>query len=401
MKTWITLFAMAVSAQAADWPQFLGPARDGHAAADEKALPDSFSGDPKVLWEHPLGSGHTGPAVVDGKVIIAHRQGGEVLVEALEAATGKGLWKFSYATDYRDSFGMDDGPRAVPAVSEGRVIVHGAEGMVHALSLTDGKLLWKVDTVKEFNSPQGFFGRVCAPLVVDGKVILTTGGTKAVVAFDAKDGHVAWSGGNEEASYASPVLSSPKTLTCWLRDNLTTLDIASGKILSAEHFRPAIEASVSAATPIKTDHGWFVSAEYDVGGSLWDIGDDGSLKKTWSGDDGINCHYATPVYHDGHVYGFDGRQESGQTLRCWSTATHEVKWNSPRVRGGTLLIVKDKLVVLTESGELWVVRATAEKFETLLSTQVLRAGHRSYAAFSDGVFFARDGERLIAVSLAQ
>lgn len=399
MKTLITSLILAATAHAADWPQFLGPARDGHAAAEEKALPDSFSGDPKVLWEHPLGSGHAGPVVVEGKVVIAHRQGGDVVVEALEATTGKSVWKFSYATDYRDSFGMDDGPRAVPAVSEGRVFVHGAEGMVHALSLTEGKLLWKVDTVKDFNSPQGFFGRVCAPLVTDGKVIVTTGGTKAVVAFDVKDGHVAWSSGNEDASYASPVLSSPKTLTCWLRDNLTTLDLVSGKVLSAEHFRPAIEASVSAATPIKTDHGWFVSAEYDVGGSLWDIGDKGSLKKTWSGDDGINCHYATPVYHEGHVYGFDGRQESGQTLRCWSTATHEVKWISPRVRGGTLLIVKDKLLVLTESGELWVVRATAEKFESMLSAQILRAGHRSYAAFSDGVFFARDGEKLVAVKL--
>lgn len=399
MKTLTIALTLAAATQAADWPQFLGPTRDGHAAAEEKALPDSLSGDAKVLWEHPLGSGHTGPVVVEGKVIIAHRQGGDVVIEALEATTGKSVWKFSYATDYRDSFGMDNGPRAVPAVSDGRVFVHGAEGMVHALSMADGKLLWKVDTVKEFNSPQGFFGRVCAPLVADGKVIITTGGTKAVAAFDAKDGHVVWSSGNDEASYASPVLSSPKTLTCWLRDNLTTLELASGKVLSAEHFRPAIEASVSAATPIKTDQGWFVSAEYDVGGSLWAIGDDGSLKKTWSGDDSINCHYATPVYHNGHVYGFDGRQESGQTLRCWSTATHEVKWNSPRVRGGTLLIVKDKLVVHTESGELWIVRATSEKFDQLLSAQILRAGHRSYAAFSDGVFFARDGEKLVAVKL--
>lgn len=399
MKKWITLFTVTASLQAADWPQFLGPTRGGHAAAEEKALPDSFSDDPKVLWEHPLGSGHAGPVTVDGKVVIAHRQGGDVVVEALEMATGKSVWKFSYATDYRDSFGMDDGPRAVPAVSEGRVIVHGAEGMLHALSLADGKLLWKVDTVKDFNSPQGFFGRACAPLIVDGKVIVTTGGKNAVVAIDAKDGRVEWSSGNEEASYASPVISSPKTLTCWLRDNLSTFDLTSGKLLSAEHFRPAIEASVSAATPIKTDHGWFVSAEYDVGGSLWDIGDDGSLKKTWSGENSINCHYATPVYHEGHVYGFDGRQESGQTLRCWSTATHEVKWNSPRLRGGTLLIVKDKLVVLTESGELWVVRATPEKFDSLLSAQVLRAGHRSYPAFSDGTVFARDGEKLVAVKL--
>ena len=92
MKTWISLWALVASVQAADWPQFLGPARDGHVAAEEKALPDNFSGDPKVQWEHPLGSGHTGPVVVEGKVIIVHRQGGDVVIEALEAKTGKSVW---------------------------------------------------------------------------------------------------------------------------------------------------------------------------------------------------------------------------------------------------------------------------------------------------------------------
>jgi len=403
MKTilaWLALGACSW-APAADWPQFLGPTRNGHAGADEKALPDQFSGDPKVLWEYEVGSGHAGPAVIDGKVIVIHRQAGDVLVEALDVDTGMVLWKFSYATEYRDSFGMDEGPRATPTVSGGRVFVHGAEGIIHALSLADGKLLWEVDTAKDFNSPQGYFGRVCAPLVADGRVIVTTGGSKAVVAFDEKDGHVLWSSGEDDASYASPVLSSPKILTCWLRNNLTTFDIVSGKVLSAEHFRPAIDASVSAATPIKTDHGWFISAEYDVGASLWDIGESGSLKKTWSGEDAISCHYATPVYLDGFVYGFDGRQETGQTLRCWNTTTHEVKWISPRMKGGTLLMVKDKLVVLTESGELWVVPATPKNFEPQLTAQILRAGHRSYPAFSRGVVYARDANKLVAVRLAQ
>ncbi len=396
----LALLGLSISSAtwAADWPQFLGPNRDGSTAATEKALPETLS-EPTKLWSHDVGSGQAGPVVVGDMVIIAHRKGDDVLVEALRVADGHEVWKFSYATPYRDSFGMDNGPRAVPTVADGTVFVHGAEGMVHALSLADGKLLWKADTVTQFNSPPGYFGRACAPLVVDGKVIVTPGGSKAVVAFDAKDGSVKWSSGEDEASYSSPVMSSDKVLTCWLRNNLTTFDLATGNVLNKEFFRPSIDASVSAATPIKTDKGWFVSAEYDVGASLWDISTDGKLAKTWSGENAISCHYSTPVYHDGMVFGFDGRQERGQTLRCWSTAEKKVLWESPRTHGGTMLRVQDKLVVVTEEGEVWVVRAKGEKFDSLLSAQILHAGHRSYAAYSNGVIFVRDGSTLVAVKL--
>lgn len=399
MRTLFLLCFVVASAHAADWPQFLGPARDGKAAESEKALADKFDGEPKKLWQHDVGTGQAGPAVADGKVIITHRVGSMVQIEALSAEDGHVLWQFSYEATYRDSFGMDNGPRAVPSMSGGAVYVHGAEGMLHALSLADGKLLWKADTVAQFQSGQGFFGRACAPLVVDGKVIITPGGSKAVVAFDAKDGSVKWASGEDEASYSSPVLSSSQVLACWLRNNLMTFDVLTGKELGKERFRPAIDASVSAATPVKTDKGWFVSAEYDVGASLWDIGEDGRLNKSWSGDDAISCHYSTPVFHDGAVFGFDGRQERGQTLRCWSTADKKVKWESPRTHGGTVLLVKDKLVVVTEEGELWIVRANPEKFDALLTAQILRAGHRSYAAFSNGVLFARDGQKLVAVRI--
>lgn len=400
------LFAAAAlisvtEARAADWPQFLGPARNGVAAADEQPVPGEFKSEPKVVWEKTLGSGHAGPAVAGGRVVVFHREGGNSVVEALEPGMGNALWRTVFPTSYRDSFGMDDGPRATPAVSDGRVFIHGADGVLTAIALADGQQLWQVDTVKTFDSPQGFFGRACAPLVHDGRVIITPGGAggKAVAAFDVKDGSLKWAAGDDEASYSSPVVTSPTVLTCWLRNHLTTLDLLSGKVLSREHFRPEIEASVSAATPVKTDHGWFVTAEYDVGSSLWDIGGDGSLKKTWSSDAGINAHYATPVYFDGHLYGFDGRQESGQTLRCWDTATHQSKWDSPRVKGGTLLLVKDKLLVVTESGELWVVPATPAKFDPITTVQIMRAGHRGYAAYSNGVLYARDAEKLVAVKL--
>jgi outer membrane protein assembly factor BamB len=354
-----------------------------------------------VLWQRPLGTGFAGPAVVGDRVIIFHREKDEAVVECLARATGEPQWRYTYTTEYVDRFGFVNGPRATPTVADGCVYTHGADGKVHALDLATGKLRWTVDTATAQGSPQGFFGRACAPLVVGGKVIITTGGPKAVVAFDAQQGSVAWASGEDEASYASPLLASPDTLLCWLRNNLTTFAVKDGRQLAAEHFRPDMEASVSAATPVKTDRGWFISAGYDVGASLWDVSAEGTLKKTWSGSDLMDCHYATPVYRDSHIYGFHGRQEGGMTLRCLDLASGKVAWESGRVKGGTLMLVQDKLLVTTEDGELWIVKATPAKYEQLAAVQILRAGHRSYPAYSDGVLYARDAEKLVALRLAK
>ena len=404
MRLTLLVFAFASFTLAADWPQFLGPTRSNVAAVDEKALPDSFpSSGPEVLWEMPLGDGYAGPAVSEGEVVVFHREVSRVKIEALEAATGKVLWSTAQPTDYRDSFGMDEGPRATPTISMGKVFAHGADGVLYALDFQTGKLLWQVDTAKEFGSEQGFFGRACAPLVVGDSVVLTPGGAggKAVAAFSTVDGSLKWAAADDEASYASPVMAADDVILCWLRNHLTTLNPLSGKVLNREFLRPEIEASVSAATPIKTDQGWFVSAEYDVGASLWDIGADGSLHKSWDSAGALNCHYATPVYFEGHVYGFDGRQESGMTLRCVSTDKGEVKWESPRCRGGTVMLVKDRLLVVTEDGEAWIVRASADAFDQLATAQVTRAGHRSYPAYANGILYARDGQKLVAVRIAK
>jgi outer membrane protein assembly factor BamB len=397
MRVALLLFPLALSIHAADWPQFLGPTRDLAAAADEKPLSDA---EPTALWKHAVGSGQGGPAIAQGRVVIAHRVANELIIEALDLRTGAVQWKQSRPTAYRDDFGMDNGPRAVPAIAADRVFVHGADGRLDALSLTDGKLLWSVETAA-LGSPQGYFGRACSPLIIGDQVVITPGapGGNAVAAFEVITGKLGWNCGDDEASYASPVMAGGDLMLCWLRDHLTSIDVKAARVLHRERFRPAIDASVSAATPIRTDQGWFVTAEYDVGAALWELASDGTLKKSWSGGDAISAHYATPLYHDGHVYGFDGRQERGMTLRCWSTATREVKWESPRVTGGTLLRVADRLAVVTEGGELWIIKASPTGYEVLRSAQIMRAGHRSYAAYSDGVLCVRDGEHLHAVKV--
>ncbi len=402
----VIVLAGAITAPAADWPQFLGPARDGIASPAEPAMPAKGAWSLSTLWTHEVGSGFAGPVVVQGRVIVFHRVGNEAVVEALDAHDGGRLWRFAVPNDYQDSFGMDDGPRACPTVADGRVFVHGAEGMVHALDFSTGRLLWSYDTVKETGSPQGFFGRACAPLVVGDKVIVTPGGRTsegpaAVIALKAADGSLVWQALEDEAGYASPMLHEG-TVFSWLRNHFAALQPETGKVIFQKPLRSSMDASVNAAQPVWCGRDLvFTSAGYGVGAHLWKWDKaSGMLSEVWHKEDVLECHYSTPVFQDGFLYGFHGRQEFGQSLRCIRVRDGAVMWESSRVPGGTLLLVHGTLVALTEAGEVWVVEASPEEFHSLLQEQLLRGGHRSYAAYADGVIYARDGRQLVAARLA-
>jgi len=170
----ILLLPACQATQGQDWPQFLGPGRDGVYAGQ---LPAAW---PKpgieVLWKVDVGQGFSAPVVARGRVILFHRRDKQAIVEALDEDTGKRIWSAAYPTDYRDDFGFDEGPRAAPAVAGERIFTFGAEGVLQALDFSTGKRLWSVDTRQKFDAPKGFFGAVCSPLVDDGRVLLNIGG---------------------------------------------------------------------------------------------------------------------------------------------------------------------------------------------------------------------------------
>lgn len=381
---------------AGDWPQLLGPGRDGvvEAPAGKKLV------EPQPVWDRDLGTGFAGPVVEGGRVVVAHRLGDELVVEAVDAATGVLLWTFKRATDYVDSFGFDDGPRGVPAAADGRVFVHGADGVVDALDLETGVALWQVNTVKDYGSPQGFFGRACSPLVMGGRVIVTPGGkaggqAAGVVALDAATGKQVWQAVEDEAGYASPVAVGEKQVLCWMRNEVWLLGADRGEVLSRRRLRADMEASVNAAQPVLLGGDRvMLTAGYDVGLHVLKLP---GLEPLWEKSGLLDAHYGTPVPGGGRVFGFDGRQEMGQTLRCIDLESREKRWQSRSVPGGTLIRVGAHLLVVTEQGELWVVPTEAQAFSPVHEVQILRSGHRAHPAFADGLLFARDGKQLVAV----
>jgi len=397
------LIALGAGLQSApqDWPQFLGPERNGVSQGPPLAETWGASG-PRVVWRKQVGQGFSGPVVVQDRVILFHRVADREVVEALDTRSGTTRWQYGYPTAYRDDFGFDEGPRAVPVVANGVVYTFGAEGQLHAVDLETGKRLWSEDAVRRFRVPKGFFGAAGSPLVEGGRLLANIGGEKAgIVAFEAKTGKVLWTATDDDASYSSAIgatIGGRRHAIFLTREGLIGLDPATGVVQFQRRWRARMAASVNAATPIVIGDLVFVSAEYGPGAGVLRV-DGSKLIDVWASDDVLSNHYATSVYYDGHLYGFHGRQEYGPSFRAVEFRTGKVRWSEEKFRAGSVTLAGDRLLILREGGELVLATASPEAFRPLARAQILPATVRAYPALAGGFLYVRNDNTLVCLDL--
>jgi outer membrane protein assembly factor BamB len=397
---WI-LVAFLAASDPEDWPQFLGPGRDGVYRGPALSIDWPSSG-PKLVWKRGVGQGFAGPVVASSRVLLFHRVEGREVVEALEAGTGKAVWRADYGTRYRDDFGFDEGPRAAPVVADGVVVTFGAEGVLSALDLASGKLLWRVDTRERFGVPKAFFGAAGSPLVEDGRVIANVGGKNAgIVAVDVKTGEVLWTATEDEASYSSPTsgtFGGRKLALVYTRSGLVALEPGTGEVKHSFRWRSRSRASVNAAVPLVAGDVVFLSASYGTGAVALRLKDEGP-EALWSSDDALSNHYATSVHRDAVLYGFHGRQEYGQSLNAIELLTGKVLWSEDGFGAGTVTLAADRLFLVRESGELVVAEASPGRFRVLARARLLPGTVRAHPAVANGFLYVRNEKELAAFDL--
>ena len=408
-------FVVTLTAQSAplaqDWPQILGPTRNGIYTGPD-IVPSFPRTGPPMLWTRDVGAGFAGPTVVGNQLVLFHRVNNRETVEAMDAMTGKTIWTFDYPTGYRDDFGFDEGPHAPPVIANGRVFTHGADGILHGIDFKTGKMLWSVDTRSTFDAPKGYFGVASSPVVDGDRILVNVGGKKGlaapkpgegagIVAFDAATGKTLWTSTADEASYSAPIvadIAGQHTAVFFTRTGLVALDPASGKVRYQYRWRARMAASVNAATPIISGDRIFLSASYSTGAVLLQVANN-AVTPIWSGDESMSNHYSTSVLKDGFLYGFNGRQEFGQTLRCVELATGKVMWDVDGFGAGTLLVAGDTLVIMRESGELALASASPKAFRFNSRAQLMKGIVRAYPALSGGHYFVRNERQLAAFDL--
>ena len=391
-----------IPAQGEDWPQFLGPSRNGVYTGQDMSLAWPKSG-PALVWKTDVGQGFSAPVVARGRVILFHRVHDREVVDCLDAVTGKRIWSVDSVTHYRDDFGFDEGPRSTPAISGEKVYTFGAEGVLECLDFASGKRLWTVDTRQRFGSPKGFFGVACSPLVEGDRVLLNVGGPNGagVAAFDGSTGKTLWTATSDEAGYAAPVaatIGGSRHALFFTRNGLVDIEPATGKVRFQFPWRSRSHASVNAAAPLVVGDLVFLSASYGTGALLLQV-DGSKAKQLWASDDALSNHYATSVYRDGYAYGYHGRQEFGQSLRSIELKTGKVQWNVDPFGAGTITLAGDRLLLLRESGELVVAAASPKEFRVLARAQLLPATVRAYPALADGRLYIRNEHTLACVNL--
>ncbi|MBC8876487.1 MAG: PQQ-like beta-propeller repeat protein [Planctomycetes bacterium] len=408
---YLAVYVAVRDAGAGEWPQILGPNRNG-VAVDERIAASWPDGGPRVLWQRDVGSGFSGVSVSKGVAVLLHRVDDEEVVEGLNALNGEPLWKSSFAAAYVPSYTSDDGPRAPPVIAGERVFVYGAMGDLRCLDLKSGKTLWERNTYEEFNSkkyfrgepPEGYFGLASSPIVEGDKIIANVGGDAqdaGIVAFSVDTGRTIWKATSERASYSSPVATTvdgKRHVIFVTRLNAISLDPDTG----AERFRfpfGRIGPTVNAANPLVFDGHVFVTASYGIGSVLAKIGSD-RAEIVWRDAEILASQYTTCVEHEGHLFGINGRQDGPPAdLVCFDPKTREVTWTQPSFGCATLLKAGDKLLIVKTDGTLVLVAANIGEYEELEQSRICEKTIRALPALANGLLYVRDTRVLKCLDL--
>jgi len=398
----VLLFACS-RASAGDWPQWLGPARDG--STSETVAP--WKEPPRVLWSHPVGEGNSSPVVAGGRVFLHTKvkdKNAEV-VTAYDAADGKILWRTQYERgDFKSLYG--NGPRATPVVVGDKVYTHGISGILTCLDAATGAKVWQVSTWKDFKAPRLVFGASCSPLVEGSLVLLMVGGKgTGVVAFDTSKGEIVWKALDDGPSYSSPIVfgKSPERQTVFLTGaGLVSLKPADGTMWWRFSFRDLLLES--STTPMRVDD-LLVASSITLGSAglrLESKENHPAAASLWKNLD-LTSYFSTPVaVGKEHFYMVTGtnplsalnplaKKKSAATLNCVAKTTGKVLWKKPGVGQYHASLIRtgdDKLLMLEEAGNLVLVEPDSKEYRELARAKV--CGHTwAHAALADGRLYLR------------
>lgn len=391
-------------AGADDWPQWLGPNRDGISA--EKIAP--WKEPPAVVWKVEVGEGHSSPVVAGGRVYLHVKEPGrdaETLL-AFDAASGKQLFARSYdRVAFNSIFG--NGPRSTPVVSEGKVYTLGVTGVLSCWTADEGKLVWQKETLKQFKVENLKFGVSTSPIVVGKAVIVNVGGKGAsVVAFDRDSGAVLWQTLDDPASYSSPILvgkGEAQQVIFLTENHLLGLRPTDGKLLWQSPFKDQL--SESSTTPILLDD-LLIASSVTVGSEALrlSMGKDGITAKTVWKNDKLTCYFSTPVpVGPEHVYMVTGtfRPFPAVSLNCVEAKTGKIVWTKGNVgtfHAALLRTGDGSLLLHDDGGNLRLLAADVKEYRELAKSKVCGQTW-AHPALAEGRVYIRDSRELICLNL--
>tara|TARA_B100001123_G_scaffold449314_1_gene614162 strand:- start:47904 stop:49280 length:1377 start_codon:yes stop_codon:yes gene_type:complete len=328
---------LSPNAMTHDWGAFLGPNHNGISSETHlsRILP------PPLVWERQKGAGYTSPAIAGTRLILLHREDEKEVIDCLNAETGAPLWSHSYQTNFEDRYGYNNGPRSSPIIDiegTGHVYTVSAEGLINCLTLEAGEIVWTTDLRSKFQVSQDFFGIASTPLIDEDLLVVNVGAPQGpcVVGFNTKTGEEVWRAGSKwGASYASPVpamIHNRRRILVFAggesnppAGGLMSIDPKTGQLDFEFPFRSRTYESANASSPVVFNNRVFVTSCYRTGSALIEIQPDFTFRLVWTTNE-VGLHFNTPIYIEGYLYGFDGRNPGDASLVCLDAETGKIAW---------------------------------------------------------------------------
>ena len=370
LATFAAVVACCLAVSGADWPQWRGPERTGHAPA--AALPAELPSQLTKLWSVEVGEGHSSPVTTGDRVYQHARQGDEEVVLALDLATGRELWRQSTPTSYQmnpAATAHGKGPKSTPVVAGSRLCTLGISGTLACLDRESGKVLWQKTFAEQFSTTAPDFGTAMSPLVLGDLLIAHVGGVDrgALSAFRLADGNEVWSWTGDGPGYSSPVIatlgSAPPQIVTQSRTHLVSLDAATGKLLWQVPFETAYLQNI--VTPVVAGEtvifsglmkGTFALRPQRGADGAW------TAPEVWRNQE-VSQYMTSPVLAGELLVGLSPLKR-GQLFGLDPTTGKTLWLSEGRIgENASLVVAGDRLLVLSTDGVMLVGRASRTAWE--------------------------------------
>jgi len=395
---------LTASAQSSDWAQWGGPHRN--FTSETKGLATNWPATgPRRVWQRELGEGYSAIAVERGMLFTMYRKGDNEVVIALDAATGKTAWEYSYAAPFSPDYDMSNGPgpHATPLVTGNFVFASGATGKLHCLDKKSGKVLWSHDLMKEFHGTVRVNGYSCSPLAYKDKVVMMVGGpASALVAFNQKDGSVAWKKHDFRNSTSSPILinvDGQDQLVAFMYGEVVGVDPGNGDLLWS-HAHP-VDFGLNTSTPIwGPDNLLFISSGYNGGSRVVKLsraGNKTTVEELWA-HGLMRVHFTNAIRVGDFVYGSSG-DFGPAPFTAINVKTGKVQWRNRSFSRASFLFADNRFIILDEDGNLSLATPTAEGLTTTAKVALLSNNSWTAPSLAGTRLYVRDRKSIMALEL--
>ena len=377
-----------------EWPGFRGSNRDG-VVSGVRLETDWTKSPPKEMWRRPIGPGWSSFAVHGDFVYTQEQRGNDEIVACYNLSDGKPIWRHKDPARFYES-NAGAGPRGTPTLHKDRVYTFGATGILNALDATTGNVIWTRNAASDTKAKTPGWGFSSSPLVIDDLVIVATAGTLA--AYDTNTGQPRWLGPNGGGGYSSPhpvTINGVAQVVMLADPGAVGINPTDGKVL----WQYPLPSGTRITQPAVTQEGDLLLSVGD-GNDVYRVavskGSDGwKTEERWASS-GINPFFNDLVVHKGYAYGFVGGE-----IACMDLKDGSRKWSDGNYGHGQLVALPDQdaLLVLTESGDIALLKAAADKLTEFGRIPAIKGKTWNHPVLVGDVVLVRNGEEMAAFKL--